>query len=303
MPVGNASSPGTSLNDAHGSAQSGRRDRAVGDRWRGRLDGAIGSSWIIRNRFQLPEHPPAGFRELAAAIRDNPHVHGAVVTAHKLRLYRAIESDLTGRDRLAELTHEVNTLAAGDGELRGYARDALSLGRVLPDLPHVLCLGAGGAGTALLLALLEPAAVFADTDLRALHALRAVADRAGLDRERLSFVHVDDPSDGDGLIAKQPEPALVVNATGLGKDTPGSPVSDRAPFRPTTLAWDFNYRGDLTFLRQAAARGARVLDGWDYFVAGWAGALTAIAGTPFTGELLTEFGHVAAAHRPRRERT
>ena len=147
----------------------------------------------------------------------------------------------------------------------------------------MLCLGAGGAATALLLALHlgigdDGAAIparpgppghvtFADTDPAALHALRSVAGRAGIDPARLSFVHVRGASDGDRLAARLPAPALVINATGLGKDQPGSPLTPAAPLSPATLAWDLNYRGSLTFLRQAAARGAAVVDGWDYFIA------------------------------------
>ena len=41
---------------------------------------------------------------------------------------------------------------------------------------------------------------------------------------------------------------LVINATGLGKDAPGSPISDAAQFPLNGIAWDFNYRGDLVFL-------------------------------------------------------
>jgi len=78
----------------------------------------------------------------------------------------------------------------------------------------------------------------------------------------------------------------------------GSPVSDAAPFRPGMLAWDFNYRGELAFLRQAGARGASTMDGWDYFVVGWAGCLTAIAGVPFTPQRLARFARAAAPHWP-----
>ncbi len=42
------------------------------------------------------------------------------------------------------------------------------------------------------------------------------------------------------------------------------------------------------------------MDGWDYFVAGWAGGLTAIAETPFTADVLTRFAQAAAPHRPAR---
>jgi shikimate dehydrogenase len=75
-------------------------------------------------------------------------------------------------------------------------------------------------------------------------------------------------------------------------------VTGRVRFGPRMLAWDLNYRGDLAFLRQAAASGATTLDGWDYLVAGWAGGLTAIARTPFTGDVLARFARAAAPHRP-----
>ena len=263
-------------------------------------------------------------------MRRNPEVHGALITAHKLRLYRACAQDLERRDWLTDITHEINALATA-ATLAGYARDALSLGRILPaiirstgagtmhdlhDL-HVLCLGAGGAATALMLALHldtgpdwhagagphprddPPASVaFTDVDPAALADLRSVADRAGIGTSRLSFLRVREPADSDALVAGLPSPTLVINATGLGKDAPGSPVTDRARFGPATLAWDLNYRGDLTYLRQAAASGAETMDGWDYFVAGWAGGLTAIAETPFTADLLTRFGLAAAPYRP-----
>ena len=67
--------------------------------------------------------------------------------------------------------------------------------------------------------------------------------------------------------------ALEINATGLGKDAPGSPLTAAARFPQGAIAWDLNYRGDLVFLdqarAQAAARGLRVEDGWTYFIHGW----------------------------------
>jgi shikimate 5-dehydrogenase len=59
----------------------------------------------------------------------------------------------------------------------------------------------------------------------------------------------------------------------MGKDRPGSPLSDRAVFPQDGYAWEFNYRGSLEFLHQAEAqkekRGLHVEDGWRYFVYGW----------------------------------
>jgi shikimate 5-dehydrogenase len=318
-----ASWPGRPLILFVGVNTSGSVAHAVFDQWAAEL----GQPWVLRSTDLLAVTPRDAFRKLVSGMCRNPAVHGALVTAHKLRLYRACAQDLDRRDWLTDITHEINAVATG-ATLAGYARDALSLGRILPALIrstgagtmhdlHVLCLGAGGAATALLLALHldtgpdqdagasprpredPPATVtFADVDPGALADLRSVADRAGIGMSRLSFLSVREPADNDALVAGLPSPALVINATGLGKDAPGSPVTDRARFGPATLAWDLNYRGDLTYLRQAAASGADTVDGWDYFVAGWAGGLTAIAETPFTADLLTGFALAAAPYHP-----
>jgi shikimate 5-dehydrogenase len=262
----------------------------------------LGQPWVLRG-LDLPADTPAPvYRRLLTAMRDNPRVRGAVVTAHKLRLYRACSDLLTERDRVVELTGEINTLVT-DGSTIAYANDAHSLTVVVgsPAGRRVVCLGAGGAATALLFALHldvrgglprpDPPdrLVFADIDPGALDALSTVADRIGA---RPELVRLSGPA--DHLVA---DATLVVNATGLGKDRPGSPLTDHAPWTPAMVAWDLNYRGDLTFLRQAAAHGTPTEDGWEYFVAGWAGALTAIAGVPFSPDALSA---LSAAARPRR---
>lgn len=89
----------------------------------------------------------------------------------------------------------------------------------------------------------------------------------------VDHVLVAGPGDNDALLAGLRPGSLVVNATGLGKDAPGSPLTDAAPFPERAVAWDLNYRGDLVFLDQArrrrASRGLRVEDGWTYFLHGW----------------------------------
>ncbi|RWE90613.1 MAG: shikimate dehydrogenase, partial [Mesorhizobium sp.] len=66
---------------------------------------------------------------------------------------------------------------------------------------------------------------------------------------------------------------LVINATGLGKDAAGSPITDDGVFPQRGIAWDLNYRGDLIFLDQARRQQARqqlqIEDGWTYFLHGW----------------------------------
>lgn len=268
---------------------------------------ALHQPWTLRGVDLPPDTAPQTYRHLLAAMRGNPQVRGAVITAHKLRLHRACAAELTSSDRLVDLTHEINTLVVDGGSVTGYANDARSLTAILDPYAgqRIVCLGAGGAATALLLALhldigadIEtgaprddpPSLVFADIDPAALTDLQAVADRIGA---RPTMVHLTGPA--DEIVAGA---SLVVNATGLGKDRPGSPLTDDAPLGPGVVAWDLNYRGDLTFLRQAAARGATTMDGWDYFVAGWAGGLTAIAGVPFDPHALSALASAAAPHRP-----
>jgi shikimate dehydrogenase len=287
---------------------------------------ALGQPWRLAGLDLSQDTPAQTYQQLTATMHHNPGIVGAIITAHKLRFYGASADSLDQLDRLASLTREINTLATGD-TLAGYARDALSLAHILPGLTgrgsvgalaglHILCLGSGGAATALLLALHldiaagpgtavaitpradRPARVtFADASADALDALRSVAARAGIDMDRISFAHVHGAGDCDRLVAGLPVPGLVINATGLGKDRPGSPLTSAAPLGLGIAAWDLNYRGNLTFLHQAAARGARTLDGWEYFIAGWAGALTAIAGIPLTVGLLAQFTEIAAPHR------
>jgi len=55
----------------------------------------------------------------------------------------------------------------------------------------------------------------------------------------------------DKRLAALPPGAVVINATGLGKDRPGSPITDPGVFPQNGLVWELNYRGALKFLRQA----------------------------------------------------
>ena len=77
----------------------------------------------------------------------------------------------------------------------------------------------------------------------------------------------------DALMEALPPASLVINATGMGKDLPGSPITDAGNFPINGVAWELNYRGELQFLHQALAqrekRNLTVEDGWVYFLHGW----------------------------------
>ena len=95
----------------------------------------------------------------------------------------------------------------------------------------------------------------------------------------------------------------MINATGLGKDAPGSPLTDAARFPKDGIVWEFNYRGDLLFLRQARAqqqaRHLQVEDGWIYFVHGWTRVVAEVfhVETPTSGPIFDDLSRIAASVR------
>ncbi|HIS81217.1 MAG TPA: shikimate dehydrogenase, partial [Candidatus Scatomonas merdavium] len=81
------------------------------------------------------------------------------------------------------------------------------------------------------------------------------------------------PEDNDRILASLKPHSLIVNATGLGKDAPGSPLTDQCSFPQDSLVWEINYRGELVFMdqakAQAEAKNLTIEDGWIYFIHGW----------------------------------
>ncbi len=98
-----------------------------------------------------------------------------------------------------------------------------------------------------------------------------------------------------------PPSSLVINATGLGKDRPGSPITDAGIFPYGGLAWELNYRGELDFLHQAeqqrAERALIVEDGWNYFLHGWTQVIAEVFDLQLTPGLFTRLEVVASEAR------
>jgi shikimate 5-dehydrogenase len=264
--------------------------------------------------------PDRVYRALAERIRDDGDVLGAVITSHKLGMHRAARGLLDAADPYVDALGEINTIAVRGGAATAHARDPLAIAGVLPGITggrlprEVLCLGAGGAGLALLVSLLV------ERDGAALRPRAAVPQRivmsdARADRrqavETLLRALPTTPADvaavpaqhNDAALAALGDGALVVNATGLGKDAPGSPVASHARFPRGAVVWDANYRGALGFLAtaraQAERRALRVHDGWSYFVQGWAQALGPIFGVSVDDALCARLAAAAAPLRPR----
>lgn len=182
------------------------------------------------------------YREAVMRLKSGPDIAGALVTAHKIGLLRAAGDLFDELDEHARRLGEVSCIARRGGRLLGWAKDAITAGRALETLTppgyfaaggHALVLGAGGAGGAiaehLLAAAPPPGRVI-------------VTDRSPERLERFTDPRVEARLAGDGtdMLAALPPRSLVVNATGMGKDRPGSPIRPAARFPPRSAVWDLN---------------------------------------------------------------
>ncbi|MGI8458804.1 MAG: shikimate dehydrogenase family protein [Propionibacteriaceae bacterium] len=260
--------------------------------------------------------PPATYRALVEQIRDDPDHWGALVTTHKMAVHAAAGDLFDELDELAETFGEISCVAKRDDRLVGSAKDPVTARLALEEFlggnhfartgGEALILGSGGAGTALS----QQLGVRSDLPTRLtctalsrepLDHARAVHDRAGLPAGLVRYVQTPDQDAVDALVASLPPSSLVVNATGMGKDRPGSPVSAAVAFPPRAVVWEFNYRGPLDFWHQARGqqqdRELDVHDGWRYFVHGWTQAVAEVFDVAMPSRTVDELGEIAARNR------
>jgi len=262
----------------------------------------------------LPIGGPAKlYRSVVEEIRDDDRIRGALVTTHKVDVYHHAADLFDYLDDNARLCREVSSISKLGRKLIGHAKDPITAGRSLerilagrPPPPHVLCLGAGGAGTAISVYLVrhpQPPRrlIVTDREKNRIDALRTICSEAG-GGEAVETHVAATPTDNDELLGSLHDRALVVNATGMGKDTPGSPLSDDAPYPRDAVIWELNYRGDLDFLEQAARRRdereLELHDGWTYFLHGWSEVISEVFDTDIDGARFERLGGVAEEFRP-----
>lgn len=255
---------------------------------------------------------PAQYRAMVEQIRDDPNHRGALVTTHKMNVYAAASDLFDELDPFAVSCGEISSISKRGDRLIGRAKDPITVDLALNDfLPsdhfartgaEVVILGAGGSGTALSWALAERAdaptrvTVTATTD-EALEHLRAVHQQHGTPPDLIRYARTDTPAEAAALVAAAPAGSVIVNATGLGKDRPGSPLPDDVAFPDEAHVWEFNYRGSLEFLHQAraqeAARSLHVVDGWRYFIHGWSQVVADVFEVDLTPEIVERLATAA----------
>ena len=276
---------------------------------------ALGLKDAVIKGMDFPLHAPAeDYREAVSFIRSDPLSLGALVTTHKFDLFDAC-GDLFGYvDPYANKLGEVSSISKLDGRLCAHAKDPISSGLALEHFvpPNywrdyggdVMLIGAGGSSLAMSLYFSQEKwgentpghIILANRSLPRLESAQRILEgiHPGI---RFEFVHNPTPADNDRTLASLKPHSLVVNATGLGKDAPGSPLTDAAIFPADSLVWEINYRGELDFLHQAErqreARRLTIEDGWEYFIHGWTQVIAEVFHIPIEGETLARLSALA----------
>jgi shikimate dehydrogenase len=273
---------------------------------------------VIEGMDRKIHDEPEAYRQAVAQIKYDPLSLGALVTTHKIDLLNAARDMFEYLDPYAQITGEVSSISKLDGRLEGHAKDPLTSGASLDAIiepgyfgktgGQVLCFGAGGSGVATLLHLINktdqadrPAKfTFVNRSQGRLeHAKEMVG---GLKTDiQIEYICNSDPLVNDKIMEKFPPYSVVINATGMGKDTPGSPVTWQGQFPLNSVAWEFNYRGELDFLHQSLAqvesRQVKVEDGWLYFVHGWTQVVAQVLHFELTPALFDRLNKAASTVR------
>lgn len=265
----------------------------------------------------VPHDRPERYRDVVAFLKSDPLSRGALVTTHKLDLFAAARDMFDMIDPHAALMEETSCLSKRDGRFLCHAKDPISSGLALDGFvpkghfartgAEVFSMGAGGSTIALTWHLSQSARgkdrpsriIVSNRSPARLAHLAAIHDRLGHGIP-VDCVLAPRPEDNDAVLSRLSPGALVINATGLGKDAPGSPLTDAAVFPEGAIAWDLNYRGDLVFLDQARAQAARrqlqLEDGWTYFIHGWTQVIAEVfhVDIPVRGAAFDEIAAIAA---------
>jgi shikimate dehydrogenase len=279
----------------------------------------LGREEVVIEGIDLPIHAgPQAYRAVTAQIKVDPLSLGALVTTHKVDLFHAAQDMFDFADRYAQMTGEVSSISKREGRLEGHAKDPITAGLSLDAIigkdyfgrtgAQVLIFGAGGSSAATLLHLvLKPDASDRPSQVSVvnrsqgrLDSMRGMVARLETDIA-IDFICNADPHANDALMAGLPECSLVINATGMGKDIPGSPITNAGLFPRRGIAWEFNYRGELDFMHQALAqrdsRQVSVEDGWVYFLHGWTQVIAQVLHINLTPELFKRLDAIASKVR------
>ena len=197
----------------------------------------------------VPRDTPANYRKAVTFIKRDELSLGALVTTHKIDLLRACRDLFEELDEYAELMGEISSISKRDGRLVGHAKDPITSGLALKTfLPRrhwertgaeAFVMGAGGSALAITWYLMKkehapnrPARIIvANRSTSRLAEMQAIHQKLDADIP-VEYHHIPTPDLADAILRQLKPGSLVINATGLGKDAPGSPLTHNAVFPP-----------------------------------------------------------------------
>lgn len=279
----------------------------------------LGRPEVVIEGVDLKQHDaPEAYRQAVAQIKYDALSEGALVTTHKIDLLNAARDMFDTLDPYAELCGEVSSISKREGRLEGHAKDPITAGLSMDAIVgkdyfartggDVMCLGAGGSAVATALHLINKRDkgdrprrfIVVNRSQGRLDHMRQMVESLDTDIE-FTCICNQDPRRNDEIMGSLPPYSIVINATGMGKDLPGSPITNDGLFPMHGIAWEFNYRGELDFLHQALAqkesRRLQVEDGWLYFVHGWTQVIAQVFHVALDDELFGRLEAIAGTIR------
>ncbi len=249
------------------------------------------------------------YRNVISNIKTKSNILGALVTSHKANIY---DNSLDYFDTVSPSSNylkEVGVIYKVDKKLACDATDPDAQTKVLRKIiparhweetgGYALIMGAGGAGLALVYTLVNQDDKPVKIIITEVNAKRVVqVSKILKDHIATGQVEVEKVSgQSDKILSNIPPSSLIVNASGLGKDLPGSPISNNAEIPLNSIIWEFNYRGDLEFLkiaqRQRDCKNLIIENGWNYFIFGWGYVMSKVFKFPPSDNIFAKFLSIA----------
>ncbi|MCD8058802.1 MAG: hypothetical protein LUF88_10340 [Bacteroides fragilis] len=277
---------------------------------------AMGLKAVIKGIDIGIHEKPEVYRQVVSFIKNDPLSYGALVTTHKLDLYAACSDMFEYLDPYALKFHEMSCISKKDGKLCGHAKDPISSGLAMSDFVpknwwkkggDFYVIGAGGSAISMGSYLMRKESE-GDRPKRIIVSNRSQPRLSEIERLfteinpgdiECKYYLCPTPQQNDNVLAGIKPYSVIVNATGLGKDRPGSPLTDSALFPENSIVWEINYRGELNFMKQAAEqkedRNLQIEDGWRYFIYGWTQVIEEVFHYPIDGKLLDVLDGIASA--------
>lgn len=258
------------------------------------------------------------YRNAVDFIKNDGLSLGALVTTHKIDLYDSTKDMFYYMDPYAQRFEELSSISKKGGRLEGYAKDPISSGLSLEAFVpenfwsryggEVFIMGAGGSALAISSYLMKKEhgdnvpskIIISNRSKQRLDSAKQKLEDLN-PNVKLEFYECPREEENDKILKTLKPYSLVINATGRGKDTPGSPITDSCEFPENSLVWELNYRGELDFLHQANAQKEQkklhVEDGWIYFIHGWTQVVAEVFHIDIKGEVFRRCAELANSIR------